>query len=127
MTNKNPQEQGFRVIDRRGEEKSEPKKEAAEETNVKQKEEPKNEQFTVDFSSFVLGLATQSMIMLGEIPNPESKKVSINLDGARQTIDIIAMLEEKTKGNLDENEEKLISDILATLKLTYVNKLKDHS
>ena len=80
---------------------------------------------TLDFSSFVMGLATQTLIMLGEIPEPGTDNKSINLEGARQTIDAIAILDEKTKGNLNENEELLLTEALASLRMAYVQKVKE--
>ena len=77
----------------------------------------------VDFASFVVSLATQALLMLGEIPAPDGEEVDINLDAARQTIEILAMLEEKTKGNLSGEENRLISEVLSSLRLTYVKKL----
>lgn len=77
----------------------------------------------VDFPSFIVSMATQALMMMGEIPDPESKLTSMNLSAAKQTIDIIAVLEEKTKGNLTEEEEKLLTEILASLRLAFVNKI----
>jgi hypothetical protein len=79
----------------------------------------------VDFSSFVVGLATQALVMLGEIPHPETGAKVYNADAARQTIDIIAMLEEKTAGNLSEDEAKLISDVLASVRMAFVGKVSE--
>jgi len=78
----------------------------------------------VTFPSFLVSLATQTMFLLGEIPNPETNESTFNLEAAKQTIDILAVIEEKTKGNLTAEEEKLITEILASLRLAYVNKRK---
>lgn len=77
---------------------------------------------SVDFPSFVVSLATQAVVMLGEMPNPETGLVSMNLEAARQTIDILAMLQEKTKGNLSAEEQGLMQEVLTSLRLAYVNK-----
>lgn len=77
----------------------------------------------VDFSGFVLGMATQALMFLGEIPNPESNLVSMNLAAAKETIDILGMLEEKTKGNLTEEEHELLENVLAQVRLTFVQKI----
>ena len=82
-----------------------------------------NEQ-KVDFSSFIVSLATQTMIMLGEIPNPETGEQVFHAEAARQTIDIVGMIQEKTKGNLNEQEEKLLTEVLTSIRLAYVNKTK---
>ena len=79
----------------------------------------------MDFASFTVGLATQAMMLLGEIPEPQTGKVlPTNLAGARQTIDIISLLQEKTKGNLTSDEDKLIQDVLTSLRIEFVKKAK---
>ena len=80
-------------------------------------------EWSVDFSSFVVSLATQALMMIGEIPNPESGLLATNFEAARQTIDILAMLEGKTKGNLTEEEDKLLGEVLASLQIAYVRKI----
>ena len=75
----------------------------------------------VDFSSFVISLAAAGMVHLGKHPDPVTGKLAPNRDLARSNIDIIIMLEEKTKGNLDEHEEKLIATILHDLRNQYLS------
>lgn len=77
----------------------------------------------LDFSSFVVSLATQGFVMLGEMPNPETGLLAVNLEAARQTVDILGILEQKTKGNLSAEEQRLLSEILASLRLAFVNKV----
>lgn len=77
----------------------------------------------IDFISFVVSLGTQALVMLGEMPNPETRMQAINLEAAKQTIDILVMLEEKTKGNLSVEEAKLLSEILTTLRMAFVKKV----
>ena len=77
----------------------------------------------VNFNNFVLGLGTQALVLLGEIPNPETGLVNANLSAAKQTIDILGMLEEKTKGNLDENEATLLTEVLSSLRLAFVDRV----
>jgi hypothetical protein len=74
----------------------------------------------VDFASFIFSLSTSALIQMGIIKDPISKKVEINLSGAKQTVNIINMLKEKTKGNLSNEEEKLIDQILFDLRMKYV-------
>lgn len=78
----------------------------------------------VDFPSFVLSFYTQALVMMGEVPNPETGLVTANLEAARQTIDILEMVQEKTKGNLSPDESRLISEVVANLQMAYVNKIK---
>lgn len=76
---------------------------------------------TINFSTFVISLSTQALAHLGEIADPAESRVSVDLLGARQLIDILGMLEEKTKGNLDEAEAALIEHCLYDLRLKYVD------
>ncbi|MGI9592854.1 MAG: DUF1844 domain-containing protein [Myxococcota bacterium] len=75
----------------------------------------------VDFSSFCLSLGTSALYHLGMVPDPETgKSAAVNLPVARQTIDSLEMLREKTEGNLDEEEAKLLEGLLYELHLRYV-------
>ena len=78
----------------------------------------------VDFATFVLSLSHSALMHLGEAPNPETGKVEKNLMLARQTIDLVGMLEDKTKGNLSGDEERLIGQILFDLRMRYVELSK---
>ena len=89
----------------------EPQEEPVEETEL-----PK-----IDFTTFVLSLATSALYHLGLSPDPSGGSApKPNLPLARQTIDTIEMLEEKTRGNLDEEEEKLIKSVLYQLHMGFV-------
>ena len=74
----------------------------------------------IDYSSFVLSLATQAMVQLGEMPSPPGVEIPKNPQAAKHTIDVIEMLELKTKGNLTEAEQKLTEEILHNLRLGFV-------
>ena len=76
----------------------------------------------VNFTNFVLSLSTSAIFHFGDFPDPEGGKAQKNLPAAKQTIDILDMLNEKTKGNLDENEDKLIQSVLYELKMRYVKE-----
>ena len=78
----------------------------------------------IDFATFVLSLSHSALMHLGEAPNPETGKVEKNLAMARQSIDLIGMLEEKTKGNLTGEEERLIAQILYDLRMRFVELSK---
>ena len=78
----------------------------------------------IDFSTFVLSLSHSALMHLGQAPNPETGAVERNLPLARQTIDLIAMLEDKTKGNLSGDEERLMSQILFDLRMRFVELSK---
>jgi Domain of unknown function (DUF1844) len=74
----------------------------------------------ISFANFVVGLSMEALAALGEIPDPATGKRSADLRAAQQFIDIIGMLGEKTRGNLDRDEEKLIETILFDLRMKYV-------
>lgn len=74
----------------------------------------------LDFTTFIISLASSVQVHLGRVANPESKKVETNLEMARQTIDILGILEEKTRGNLTEQEDKILQAILNDLRTQYV-------
>lgn len=78
----------------------------------------------LSFSAFVLGLASTALIHLGVHADPESGKMTVDLTLARQSIDVLAMLREKTRGNLSSEEEQLFSSILSDLQLRFVEKTK---
>jgi hypothetical protein len=73
-----------------------------------------------DFMVFVSGLATQALISLGLVPDPLSGKQEVNLPLARYNIDLIAILEQKTEGNLTPQEESGMKSTLSELRLRYV-------
>jgi hypothetical protein len=75
---------------------------------------------SIDFTTFILSLSHSALMHLGEAPDPDTNRVERNLPLARQTIDLIGMLEEKTKRNLNGEEERLISQILFDLRMRYV-------
>ena len=78
----------------------------------------------LNFSTFLISLSTQALAHLGEIPNPIDRTTTVDLGAARQLIDIIAILKEKTKGNLDESETRLLDHALYDLRLKYVERSK---
>src|SRR4051812_26546459 len=78
----------------------------------------------VDFHTFVLSLGSSALLHLGELEPPEGGQVEVDLPMAKHTIDILSMLEEKTKGNLTSAEEKLMQSLLYDLRLRYVNATK---
>jgi hypothetical protein len=76
------------------------------------------------FGTFLVGLSTQALMLLGDIPDPQTGKPERDLVGAQQLIDIIGMLEQKTRGNLDRDEAQLIEAILYELRMKYVDRAK---
>jgi len=78
----------------------------------------------IDFSTFVMSLASSAYCSLGLIENPISKNIEKNLISAKQQIDLIEMLKEKTNGNLNDEELKLLDSVLFQLKSSYIKLLK---
>lgn len=78
----------------------------------------------IDFSTFIFSLSSSAILHLGLMENPYTKTVEKNFPMAKQTIDIISMLKDKTKGNLTEEEENLITHLLTELRFKYVSELK---
>ena len=122
------QDKGFVVRDKRFSAKEEEpapeiKKQEEEkraETKAERQEEKEAPLPEVDFVTFILSLSTSALIQLGEIENPASKQPAKNLPLAKQTIDLIGMLQEKTKGNLSPEEQRLMENILFDLRMRYV-------
>ncbi|RUM87027.1 MAG: DUF1844 domain-containing protein [Thermodesulfatator sp.] len=76
----------------------------------------------VTFATFILSLNTSALMHLGEIPGPDNQKQECDLQLARHAIDTIAMLKEKTQGNLSEDEQALMDNILFDLRMRFVKK-----
>ena len=78
----------------------------------------------LDFSTFVMSLGHSALVQLGDAPAPDGDQLERDLRGARQTIDILTVLEEKTAGNLSEQEASLLRNLLTDLRLRYVRARK---
>jgi hypothetical protein len=74
----------------------------------------------LDFISFVLSLASSVLIHLGEAPDPMTGEQGSQPALAKQTIDILSILEEKTRGNLDRDEERILGSVLGDLRVRYL-------
>jgi hypothetical protein len=121
------QDKGFVIRDKRFSAKKE------EEGDSQIKEEGKREELhkedtseqnvplpEINFINFLFSLSTSALIQLGEIQDPLTQQLAKNLPLAKQTIDLIGMLREKTKGNLSPDEDKMIDYILYDLRMRYV-------
>ena len=125
------EEKGFIIKDKRtfssetGEAREEGPKEA-EETKIKTEKDAAASEETqlpeINFATFVFSMSSSALLHFGEIPDPSTGKQQKNLPMAKHTIDIISMLEEKTKGNLTNDEEQLIKNILYDLRMRYVKE-----
>jgi len=77
----------------------------------------------IDFYTFVLSLGSSAFVHLGDAPHPETgEPAKPDLAFAKQTIDILAMLREKTKGNLTDEEERFLDNLLTDLRLRFVQR-----
>ncbi len=79
-----------------------------------------HEYVPLTFTSFIMSLSTSALIYLGQVPNPASGETKKDLVGARQTIDLISLLKEKTKGNLTPDEEAFLDAALYDLRMLFV-------
>lgn len=82
---------------------------------------PTAAQSEIAFSSFVLGLSTQALMYMGEIPPAPGQPVQTDLIAAQQMIDVLAMLKQKTTGNLDAGEAAMLENALFDLRMRYVD------
>jgi Domain of unknown function (DUF1844) len=80
----------------------------------------------VDFSTHILSLASSALMTLGKIPAPDGQPHPIDLETARHLIDVLAMLEDKTKNNLEEAEHKLLASLIYDLRVAYVDAQHAH-
>ena len=79
----------------------------------------------ITFSSFILSLSSSALFHFGEIPDPVTNKKQKNIELAKQTIDILGLLEKKTVNNLEKDEAVLIENLLYDLRMRYVNETKN--
>lgn len=120
-------EETFKVIDRRS-------SSGAQDTPIEEKK-AEGEGFTmkgskeeappeIDFSTLIYSFATGALISMGLAPDPQTKKTQKNLPMAKQNIEILSMLQSKTKGNLTLDEAKFLENILTEVRLRFVEASK---
>lgn len=128
------EDKGFKVKDHRAFSEDNQKDDAKQEEKM-QADEPQaeaadesteaDEQFQlpqINFSTFIFSLNASAMVHLGIMDDPASGQKVKNLAMAKQTIDILSMLEEKTAGNLSADEDSMLKGILYDLKINYVKE-----
>ncbi len=120
MADEKSEDRGFTIVDRRGDPGEESKPAGSEGDHEEASAGPLPR---VDFSAFVLSLATSALYHLGLVGDPETGKTAAepNLTAAKQTIDTLQMLEDKTRGNLQAAEIRLVGDLLYELRMHFVN------
>lgn len=120
------QEQGFVIRDRRGGGSTESASAPSSENTVSSVHShtgtPPNEPagLPVTFSSFVISLGSSSLMLMGEQLDPKQPSLPVNLPQAKEIIDLLSVLEEKTKGNLTSDEQTVLRDMLYALRMKYV-------
>lgn len=122
MSRETDEDRGFKVEDRRGvdPEPGDPPDDGASDAAPAP---AADELPAIDFSTFILSLSTSAMVHMDEVPGPEGESHK-NIQLAKQSIDILGLLRDKTAGNLTESEEKLLGDVLYDLRLKYVAAAK---
>jgi hypothetical protein len=128
----NVEGEGFVIKDKRSSQISEDDATFQDEQETKDQEkktdsskEKETEPFQVDFSTFIMSLTSSAFYHLGDMPDPSTGKKEVNLPAVQQTIDMLIMLREKTKGNLKEDEKKLLEQLVYELQVKYVTKTKE--
>ena len=124
--------EGFTIKDKRSSNQPEEEAKASDESQKKEpaakeeapSEEAAGKEFELNFSTFVLSLTSSAFYHLGDIPDPMTGQKAENLPAVKQTIDILIMLQEKTKNNLDAEEAKLMEQLIYELQIKYVAKTK---
>ena len=101
-------------------EKEPEKKASPERPSDSEKEETYH---PIDFNSLVLSLANTAIFQMGLVKGPDAEPMK-DLKGARQTVDLLALIQEKTRGNLTEQEEKILEETLFQLRLAFVEAAK---
>ena len=98
------------------------KDQAQKETAPEEKQEPETHLPEINFPTFIISLNASALVHLGVIEDPATGKKVKNLPMGKQTIDILSMLEKKTRGNLSKEEENMLKHILYDLRIIYVKE-----
>ena len=120
-------EEGFVIRDRRGSSASErpasAPSAASKETTSPPPESGGESQggMPVTFASFVISLGSSSLMLMGEQLDPQQAAMPVNLPQAKEIIDLLSVLEAKTKGNLTNEEQAVLRDMLYALRMKYVS------
>ena len=102
--------------------KDEVKDQAQKETTPEERQEPEIHLPEINFATFIISLNASALMHLGALEDPASGKKVKNLAIGKQTIDILSMMEEKTRGNLSKEEESMLKNILYDLRIIYVKE-----
>lgn len=94
---------------------------------IEQEQAPDADYPPIDFNTFVLSLSTSALVNMGTVPDPTTGQKQVELPLARQTIDLLAVLEHKTQGNLTGEEERLLGQVLYDLRTRYMKAARSGS
>jgi hypothetical protein len=124
------EQQGFVIRDKRGQFREEPSSTATPSSSSPVSEVTQDTQTAsehthepappLSFSSFIFSLGTSALMLMGEKLSPDQPNAPVNLPQAKEIVDILSILEEKTKGNLTSDEAAVMKDMLYTLRMKYV-------
>jgi hypothetical protein len=122
-------EEGFVIRDRRGAgatdkpaaAASTPPPPAQESPSAASSKAAHGSDMPVTFASFVISLGTSSLMLMGEKLDPQQPAVPVNLPQAKEIIDLLSILEQKTTGNLTTEEQTVLRDMLYALRMKYVS------
>ncbi len=126
-------EQGFVIRDRRGRSEEAPSSSAppqaaasAEPSASEVHREVADQKahgghLPANFSSFVISMGSSALMLMGEQLDPQQPKMPLNLPQAKEIIDLLSMLEEKTQGNLTADEQSVMTDMLYALRMKFVS------
>ena len=124
------EEQGFVIRDRRGRGEPPPPASAAPASPSSPAPSMTEEhfsdlshdtQFPANFSSFVISMSTSALMLMGEQLSPQQQPGPVNLPQAKEIVDLLSMLEEKTRGNLTADEQGVLTDMLYALRMKFVS------
>jgi Domain of unknown function (DUF1844) len=118
-------EEGFVVRDRRGassgDKPAPPPAPAPKDASSPASEAAQGSGMPVTFGSFVISLGSSSLMLMGEQLDPQQPAMPVNLPQAKEIIDLLSVLEAKTKGNLTTDEQAVLRDMLYALRMKYVS------
>ena len=122
------EEQGFVIRDRRGRGESRASEGSqATASSPPRPEEPQaslgghESHLPVNFSSFVISMGSSALMLMGEQLSPQQQPIPVNLPQAKEIIDLLSMLEDKTRGNLKPDEQGVLKDMLYALRMKFVS------
>jgi len=116
----------FTIVDKRGQEQdgsvSNPPSSSSQAESAEKPPPPAHELGEINFVTFLLSLYSSAMAAFGMLPSPADGQQEENIEGGKEMIDILEILKEKTKGNLNNEENQLLNNLLYELRMLYLEK-----